>query len=238
MEAMVAAGGWGIQMSGPFWQGLWHIGWAVLLGGLVGLERSRRGRQAGLRTYAIVALAAAALVSAITQETGALSLGDPASRVIQGLLTGLGFLGAGVIMREGLNIKGLTTAASIWLTSAIGILCGMGLVGLAVVTTMMALTILTTMKRLENWTSRDHYARVIVGLPNSDPVEEQKAREQLGKAGMRVVESAWSKDEKGRLRLTMSAVFTDAKAPAALAALLNQMGSQIDSFEISSTPEE
>lgn len=105
---------------------------ALVLGLMVGYERSYRGRAAGMRTYGFVCMAACAMTTISgypelwfgTQMNDA-SLIDP-TRVIQGIITGIGFLGAGVIMRDGLNISGLTTAASIWAVSAVGILVGVG----------------------------------------------------------------------------------------------------------------
>lgn len=105
---------------------------ALLLGFLVGYERFYHGRAAGMRTYGLVCMASAALTVAsgyphewfggqVTVGLGA----DP-TRVIQGIVTGIGFLGAGVIMKEGLNISGLTTAASIWAASVTGVLVGVG----------------------------------------------------------------------------------------------------------------
>ena len=111
---------------------LLHLAGALLLGLLVGYERSYHGRAAGMRTYGLVCMASAALtiVSGYPEfwyggGSGAIAPIDP-TRVMQGVVTGIGFLGAGVIMREGFNISGLTTAASIWSSSVIGILVGVG----------------------------------------------------------------------------------------------------------------
>jgi putative Mg2+ transporter-C (MgtC) family protein len=121
---------------------------ALLLGLLVGYERSYHGRAAGMRTYGIVCMASAALTIIggypgfwFGGHGGALvSAADP-TRIIQGVVTGIGFLGAGVIMREGFNISGLTTAASIWASSVIGILVGVGFymaaMGLAFLSSMI-----------------------------------------------------------------------------------------------------
>ena len=105
---------------------------AWLAGGLIGVERSYHGRAAGFRTHCIVALAAAAavMVSYVPLLQPALFHGaasiDNAGRLAQGVMTGIGFLGAGVIFRAGVNIQGLTTAASVWATAAIGLLFGVG----------------------------------------------------------------------------------------------------------------
>lgn len=116
---------------------------AFFLGLFVGYERSYRGRAAGMRTYGLVCMASCALtVIAGYPEFwygGHTSIGpvDP-GRIIQGVVSGIGFLGAGVIMRDGLNISGLTTAASIWAVSAIGVLVGVGFYFAAILLSCLA----------------------------------------------------------------------------------------------------
>ena len=111
---------------------------ALLLGFIVGYERSYHGRAAGMRTYGLVCMASAALVVIIGYPgywyggQGLQPAATDPTRVIQGIVTGIGFLGAGVIMREGFTISGLTTAASIWASSAIGILVGVGFYAAAI----------------------------------------------------------------------------------------------------------
>jgi putative Mg2+ transporter-C (MgtC) family protein len=120
---------------------------ALLLGLMVGYERSYHGRAAGMRTYGLVCMASCALTiisgypnSWYGGHGAALALIDP-TRVIQGVVTGIGFLGAGVIMRSGFTISGLTTAASIWTSSVVGIMVGVGFylaaMGLAFFSTMI-----------------------------------------------------------------------------------------------------
>jgi putative Mg2+ transporter-C (MgtC) family protein len=102
---------------------------SVLVGGLIGLDRNLHGKPTGIRTLGLVCLGACVLTLAGCNFLTA-SQADPSavSRVIQGLVTGIGFLGSGVIIRENGSdrIRGLTTAASIWITAILGILCGMG----------------------------------------------------------------------------------------------------------------
>jgi putative Mg2+ transporter-C (MgtC) family protein len=109
-----------------------HLGSALAVGSLIGLERSFHGRPAGFRTHALVCLASAVLMLVTVyqwQWIGRAPLDtvrtDP-TRMAQGIMTGIGFLGAGVIFKEGLTVRGLTTAASIWITAALGILFGVG----------------------------------------------------------------------------------------------------------------
>jgi putative Mg2+ transporter-C (MgtC) family protein len=111
---------------------LLHLIGALMLGLMVGYERSYHGRAAGMRTYGLVCMTSCALtiISGYPNawfggHGAAVALVDP-TRVIQGVVTGIGFLGAGVIMRSGFNISGLTTAASIWASSVIGIMVGVG----------------------------------------------------------------------------------------------------------------
>ena len=124
---------------------------ALAGGGLIGLERTFRGRAAGLRTYALVALGSAMLVAATQYDLVSATHGggDP-TRVIQGIVTGIGFLGAGVIVKEGFSVRGLTTAASIWVASAIGVVIGAGLFlsGAAAVT--LTLVALALLRRIED----------------------------------------------------------------------------------------
>jgi putative Mg2+ transporter-C (MgtC) family protein len=130
---------------------------ALLLGLLVGYERSYRGRAAGMRTYGLVCMASAALTVIAGYpdhwygaHATALVGADP-TRIIQGIVTGIGFLGAGVIMREGFNISGLTTAASIWASSAIGILVGIGFYASAMLLALLSATCMVWVSKLEGW---------------------------------------------------------------------------------------
>lgn len=129
---------------------------ALLLGLIVGYERSYHGRAAGMRTYGIVCMASAALVVFVgypefwwglhVPPPG--QLVDP-TRVVQGVVTGIGFLGAGMIMRDGISISGLTTAASIWASSAIGILVGIGFYPAAILLTVLSASLMMWGSRLE-----------------------------------------------------------------------------------------
>ena len=128
---------------------------ALLLGLMVGYERSYHGRAAGMRTYGIVCMASAALTIIggypglwFGGHGGTLVVSDP-TRIIQGVVTGIGFLGAGVIMREGFNISGLTTAASIWASSVIGILVGVGFYPAAIALAAFSSLIMIYLHRVE-----------------------------------------------------------------------------------------
>ena len=114
---------------------------AVVLGGLVGMQREHAGKPAGVRTHMLVSLATALVVLACA---GMGMQYDAQSRVIQGIVTGIGFIGAGSILKlnEERDIQGLTTAAGLWLTAAIGIACGVGTIGIALITALLTVLVL------------------------------------------------------------------------------------------------
>ena len=134
---------------------LLHMLGALATGLLIGYERSYHGRAAGLRTYSLVCMASTALTvvngypglwyAGLSDTPG---VADP-TRAIQGIMTGIGFLGAGVIMKEGFTIRGLSTAASIWVTAAIGVLIGVGFYGAAVFGALATVAVMTTARRIE-----------------------------------------------------------------------------------------
>ena len=138
------------------------IGFSLLLilislfaGGIIGLERSYNGRPAGFRTHALVCMSSAILMLLTVHQWELLQNApietirvDP-TRMAQGIMTGIGFLGAGVIMKDTYTIRGLTTAASIWITASIGILIGMGYLVVAGAATILALGTLSLFRWLE-----------------------------------------------------------------------------------------
>lgn len=119
---------------------------AALLGGILGLERERHGKAAGLRTHMLVTMGAALFVL-VPQQAG-MPMAD-ISRIIQGVVAGIGFLGAGAIIkhRSEADVQGLTTAAGIWIAAAIGVACGLGRESTAVMSTVLALIVLSLVPR-------------------------------------------------------------------------------------------
>ncbi len=114
---------------------------ALLLGGIIGFERERSNKPAGLRTHMLVAAGTTAFTLASVYGFGAMSSGDP-SRVAAQIVSGIGFLGAGTIFRSGSEVRGLTTAASVWLVAALGMLVGIRMYWLAVFTTLVSWLVL------------------------------------------------------------------------------------------------
>ncbi len=133
---------------------LLHLAGALVLGILMGYERSFHGRAAGMRTYALVCLASTALTVVNAYPgvwyggAGGDGGGDP-TRVVQGIVTGIGFLGAGVIMREGFSIRGLSTAASIWTAAAVGVTIGLGFYAAAIGMAFLVILVMSGFRRLE-----------------------------------------------------------------------------------------
>jgi putative Mg2+ transporter-C (MgtC) family protein len=121
---------------------------AALAGALIGFEREKTGKAAGLRTHMLVTIGSALFVIVPVTQDAALS---DMSRVIQGIVTGIGFLGGGAILKlaEDRRIKGLTTAAGIWMAAAIGIAAGFGRIGAVLLGTLFALAVLSTLGWLE-----------------------------------------------------------------------------------------
>ena len=135
---------------------------AAILGAMIGLERGHHGRTAGLRTQLLVALGAA-LATTVGIAFGEVYAGsgsvDP-SRIAYGVMGGIGFLGAGVILRQGATLRGVTTAASLWCTAAIVLACGVGMLGVATFSTALVLLALLGLARLDPLIA-GHRARTI-----------------------------------------------------------------------------
>jgi putative Mg2+ transporter-C (MgtC) family protein len=133
-----------------------RLGVATLAGGLIGLNRDLHGKPIGLKTLGLVGLATAMVVVLADPSGDTTKISPEASRIIQGILTGIGFLGAGVIVRaeHHFRVRGLTSAACTWLTACVGIACGIGQWRIVVVALAITLGLLTVGHRLERWLHR------------------------------------------------------------------------------------
>jgi len=148
---------------------MFRLALAILLGGAIGLERESRGRPAGLRTHILVCLGATIIMIASTQMA-ILSQALPQAsriqvdpgRIAAGIVTGIGFLGAGAIIRIGDLVRGLTTAGCIWFVAALGITIGQGLYALAIVSTVLALTVLLVLTQVEKLIQPVVYRSIVV----------------------------------------------------------------------------
>src|SRR5512134_1530846 len=173
---------------------------ALAAGGIVGLERSFRGRAAGFRTHALVCLASSLLMLVTVYEHqwfsahgGSRVVVDP-TRMAQGIMTGIGFLGAGVIVKEGLTVRGLTTAASIWVTAAIGILTGIGFhvaAGLGVVLTLGTLSVF---RWIEGRMPTQFYALFHVRFPRDMIMPEESLRALVAASGFTIANLTYRLD--------------------------------------------
>ncbi len=162
---------------------------ATLAGSLIGLERSFHGRPAGLRTYSIVSLGSALLMlltvfyAEIIPDSMGEKLNLDPTRMAQGIMTGIGFLGAGVIMRENLSIRGITTAASIWVAAAIGTVVGAGFYFEAILTTLVTLVILVLVSRVESYVPSLQYGILSVVMKGQKRFDEAIIYELIEKYG-------------------------------------------------------
>jgi putative Mg2+ transporter-C (MgtC) family protein len=169
-----------------------HLLIALVAGGLIGLERSYHGRPAGFRTHALVCIASSALMLVTTYQAQwfpssvyeRVSI-DP-TRMAQGIMTGIGFLGAGVIFKEGLTVRGLTTAASIWITAAIGILAGIGFYFPLTVATLLTLGTLSLFRWIEAKMPNQFYARLEVRFAPDSLMPENELRRFVADHGFSI----------------------------------------------------
>jgi len=178
---------------------------AVLAGGLIGLERSFRGRPAGFRTHTLVCMASTVLMLITVYEWQWIQSHTPDSirmdptRMAQGIMTGIGFLGAGVIFKEGITVRGLTTAASIWITAALGILIGIGFYFPATVTTALAIFVLSIFRWVESHMRTQNYARLVIAFRRGQALDERVLRAELAGHGFDAAHMSYRVGETGEV---------------------------------------
>jgi putative Mg2+ transporter-C (MgtC) family protein len=156
----------------------------VLAGGAIGLERSINGRPAGFRTHSLVCMSSAVLMALAVYQRELLPSFtgtniDP-MRLAQGIMTGIGFLGAGVIVKEKMGVRGLTTAASIWMTASIGIVLGSGLYRTGLVATLLTIGVLAFFRKVEDLAPSRHYASLTVEFLREKALTEDALTEIIG----------------------------------------------------------
>jgi len=189
--------------SSDYFEMALHLVVALAAGGIIGLERSYHGRPAGFRTHALVCLASSALMILTVYhgrwfDTSLVRVAIDPTRMAQGIMTGIGFLGAGVIMREGLTVRGLTTAASIWITAAIGILIGVGFYFPAGITTALTLIALSVFRWIERRMPIEFYANLTVAFLRNAALPEAELRAMVERQGFLVANLNYSVTEEGR----------------------------------------
>ncbi len=222
---------------------LLHLAGALALGLLVGYERAYHGRAAGMRTYGLVCMASSALTILAGYpdfwygggHAGLLAPVDP-TRIIQGIVTGIGFLGAGVIMREGFNISGLTTAASIWASSAIGILVGVGFYLAAMGLAFFSAMIMIYLNRLETLLPARHAVAVRMRFkPQVMPREDVLRRAALERGYEIAGSSLTISSDEGRQEWRFVALALSRKSGAPLSELADQLAAfeGLEAFQLS-----
>lgn len=221
---------------------LLHLVGALLLGLMVGYERAYHGRAAGMRTYGLVCMASAGLTILAGYpdfwyggQSGLLAPIDP-TRIIQGVVTGVGFLGAGVIMRDGFNISGLTTAASIWASSAIGILVGIGFYLAAMGLAFLAAMIMIYLNRLETFLPSRHAVAVRMRFKNGFLPREDAIRTIALERGYEIAGSSLTiSSDDGRQEWRFVALALSRKTGAPLSELARELAAfdGVDSFQLS-----
>ena len=196
---------------------LLHLGAAVLAGGLIGLERAYHGRPAGFRTHTLVCTASS-LLMLLTVYQWQLLVNAPLetvrvdpTRMAQGIMTGIGFLGAGVIMKDGLTVRGLTTAASIWMTASIGILLGIGFYFPAIVATLLTLGTLSLFRWVEAIIPSQYYARLHVRFKSQDLLPEPKLRTLITGHGFSVANLSYQLSDEGKVFEYQMTIRTDSR---------------------------
>jgi putative Mg2+ transporter-C (MgtC) family protein len=156
------------------WEALMRLLLALACGAVIGLNRDLHRKSAGFRTFGLVSVGSAIVALIITQTSS-----DPnaVSRVIQGVLTGIGFLGAGVILHQPTSsrVTGLTTAAAVWLTAGLGLACGLGQIPLALAGLAVALVILFIGKPIER-----HLEKVLLGKLDKEAGEVEDPEDPDG----------------------------------------------------------
>lgn len=193
-----------MTLSSEYTEMVFRLLAAVLVGGLIGLERSYHGRPAGFRTHTLVCTASSLLMLVTVYEslwfTPQISVRvalDP-TRMAQGIMTGIGFLGAGVIVKEGITVRGLTTAASIWITSAIGILMGIGFYFPAAIATVLTLGVLSLFRWIESQMPIQTFSNFSVRFLRDAVMPEPELRELIGSHECKLASLAYRLSSEGK----------------------------------------
>lgn len=206
---------------------------ALVLGSVVGWERSYHGRAAGMRTYGLVCMASTALTVIAgypTQWFGGLAGAAPppdATRVMQGIVTGIGFLCAGVILKEGLNISGLTTAASIWAASCTGVLVGVGFYAAAILLACLSAATMMWGGRIEARLPSHPALRLVLGLRPGEQAPLDALASLLAPLGYDIAPGSFAFGSRaGMLELRFVAVARDGRRVAPMAEIARALGRQ------------
>jgi putative Mg2+ transporter-C (MgtC) family protein len=227
-------------MTGTLTDIVMHLGIAAIAGGLIGFERSYHGRPAGFRTHTLVCMASSLLMLVtiyqkqwFAGDIETLRI-DPA-RMAQGVMTGIGFLGAGVIMKEGLSVRGLTTAASIWITAAIGVLAGVGFYSAVIVGTVFSLIVVLAFRWIESAIPTLAYAHLALQFRRDSVMPEPRLIELITNEGFSVANVSYCSKQSGNFFEYSMTIRTPVKEKMQLLSQLFCKLDTITSFEIRQT---
>jgi len=178
---------------------------ALLAGGIIGLERTYHGRSAGFRTHSLVCCSSSLLMLLAVFQWQLIPNApmdtirvDP-TRMAQGIMTGIGFLGAGVIMKEQLAVRGLTTAASIWMTASIGIVIGMGFFLAAAIGGLITLGTLSLFHRIESKMPTISYGKLTVRMPRENYLNENQIKKIIEEHAIKSFPPSFTLNSDGKM---------------------------------------
>jgi putative Mg2+ transporter-C (MgtC) family protein len=213
---------------------------ALVAGALIGYERSYHGRPAGFRTHSLVCMASSLLMLVTVYEahwvraTSEAVQIDP-TRMAQGIMTGIGFLGAGVIIKEGLSVRGLTTAASIWTTAAIGILAGIGFYFPLALSVVLTLGVLSLFRWIEARMPSHAYYHFGVRVSRAGAMTERQLRELVEQHGFSIANFSYRLEGEGRVRRHNMVIRSGDRSAAGRLAVALEQNEAIQEFRIAPT---
>ncbi len=215
---------------------------AFVAGGMIGLERTYHGRPAGFRTHILVCTSSSLLMLLTVFQWQLLANApvdtirvDP-TRMAQGIMTGIGFLGAGVIIKENLTVRGLTTAASIWLTASIGIVIGMGLFSAAFMSIFLALAVLTLFRKIEHFMPTLRFGELTVSFARITNINEEELRTLIRDHGFKLYRLSYCLENEGKtFKYHMTLRTSDMDNFGKLTKTLTDMEEQVIEFTLTPT---
>lgn len=209
---------------------------SLVAGALIGFEREQQGKAAGLRTHIIVCFSAC-LMTLLglrmedwhAQLPAGTQIVSDMSRMPHAILTGIGFLGAGVIFRDGFNVQGLTTAATLWLTAALGIVFGTGLVGLASLGTLIALVVLVVLRLIVGGLPQESQATLDLSFPAERALPDAEVAQHIEEAGVSArLLGMSSKGDSGRKEMSYRIAAPNPAAFGKLTERLQKLGADYE----------
>jgi putative Mg2+ transporter-C (MgtC) family protein len=213
-----------------------NLSCALIAGALIGAERSYNGRSAGFRTNILVALAAAGAIlislqpqfTAVTARMGFVYI-DPIPQIAQGVVTGVGFLGGGVIFKEGVSVQGLTTAACVWAVAAVGMLFGASMYGPGALLTLLILVTLIGLRVVETMLPKKVFALATFVFDGEHAPDQQALEALLGLHDVKLYDMSFAGREHGKLfELSANLVTSEESSLRGLAGRLKETAGLVE----------